>query len=180
MSIPNVITLFRIALTPIFVRFYLEGQHMTAMALLLLAAVSDMADGFIARRFQMITPLGKVLDPVADKLLQLAMLLCLMKRSHAVLGILLLHLLRELWLLALGSLCFKRSGVLIGARWYGKICTAALYSVLGAALMWPGLPERLLHTGLMLCSGLIIFCLVGYTREYLHILHGDNTIKKPT
>ena len=75
MSIPNMISLVRILLTPLFVRFYLEGKDWAALYVLCAAAASDVLDGAIARRFNMITPLGKVLDPVADKLLQLAMLL---------------------------------------------------------------------------------------------------------
>ena len=74
MSIPNMITLVRIVLTPIFVRFYLEGENSAAMLILAAAALSDVLDGAIARRFGLITPLGKVLDPVADKLLQASML----------------------------------------------------------------------------------------------------------
>jgi len=95
-GIPNMITMLRIVLTPLFVRFYLEGQQGAAMAVLFVAAMSDMLDGFIARRFHMITPLGKVLDPVADKLLQLGMLLCLADRGAIVWLLLLLHLMRQL------------------------------------------------------------------------------------
>ena len=180
MSIPNMISLLRIVLTPLFVRFYLEGEQTAAMVLLGLAALSDMLDGFIARRFKMITPLGKVLDPVADKLLQLGMLLCLADKSPWVLPLLLLHLLRELWLFALGGLVYRRSGLLLGAKLYGKLCTAFLYVFLGLALLWQDMPEGLLHAGILFGAGMIMLCLVLYTAEYLRRLRAEEQIKKPT
>ena len=136
MGLPNIITLVRIILTPAFVRLYLEGEHTAAMVLLGIAAVSDLLDGAIARRFNMITPLGKVLDPVADKLLQLAMLLCLIRRSPAVLPLLLLHVLRELGLFLLGLLAYRRSGLLLGAKWYGKLCTVVIYLSMFILILW--------------------------------------------
>ena len=170
MNIANVITLIRIVLTPIFMRLYLEGEHTEAMCLLAVAALSDMLDGFIARRFNMVSALGKVLDPVADKLLQLAMLLCLLRIMPAVLPLLLLHLLRETGLFALGCMAYKRCGVLTGARWYGKLCTVCMYTVLGGALMWPGMPEKIIKYGIGLCAGLVLLCMRMYAMVYIRFL----------
>lgn len=178
MSLPNMITLLRIALTPLFVRFYLEGEHTAALLILAAAAISDMLDGAIARRFDMITPLGKVLDPVADKLLQLAMLLCLVPRHGAVSLVLLLHLFRELVLGIMGAAVYRRSAVLIGARWYGKLCTGFMYGFLGLALLWKTMPETALNTGLYICGALIVCCLIRYGWEYVKLL--QLKIKKPT
>jgi len=180
MSIANLITLSRILLTPLFVCFYLEGEQAAAMLLLGAAALSDMLDGFVARHFDMVTPLGKVLDPVADKLLQLAMLLCLIKRSHWVPLILMLHILRELGLFLLGIAVYKRCSVLIGARWYGKLCTALMYGFLGAALLWREMPEEIFSAGIIGCTGLIVYCLCRYAGEYIRLLRDDKIIKKPT
>lgn len=172
MNIPNMLSLLRIALTPLFVLFYMQGEQGTSMLLLAVAALSDMLDGAIARRFDMITPLGKVLDPVADKLLQLAMLLCLLERSPRLSWLLALHVLRELSLLGLGALAYRQSGVLIGAHWYGKLCTALMYLLLGAALVWQTMPERLLELSAELCGGLMVYCLFRYAAEYLQLIRG--------
>jgi len=170
MSIPNMITLVRIVLTPIFVRLYLEGEHTAAMLLLVIAMLSDLLDGFIARNYNMITPLGKVLDPVADKLLQLAMLLCLTERSAGVLPLLLLHLMRETGLFIMGGLAYRRTGRLIGAKWYGKACSAVMYGVLGAALYWQDMPETLLEQGILLCAVLVGYCIFRYAGEYMRVM----------
>ena len=170
MNIANMITLIRIILTPIFMRLYLEGEHTASMCLLAAAALSDMLDGFIARRFNMVSSLGKVLDPVADKLLQLAMLLCLLRMIPAVLPLLLLHLLRETGLFVLGCMAYRRCRVLTGAHWYGKLCTACMYTVLGGALMWPDIPEEIIKLGMGLCAGLVLLCMLMYAMEYIRLL----------
>lgn len=80
-TIPNILSIFRMVLIPVFVWTYCGLKNDLATALvLLLSGISDTADGIIARRFNMITTLGKAIDPVADKLTQIAMLLCLLTR----------------------------------------------------------------------------------------------------
>ena len=96
MNIPNMISLVRILLTPVFAVLYVRGALYQAMGVLLLCAVSDVLDGAIARRFNMVTDLGKALDPAADKLIQIAMMLCAATRTKAAWLLLALHLIREL------------------------------------------------------------------------------------
>lgn len=83
-SIPNVLGYIRILLIPLFVWRYLTAQsgadYYTAAGIVLLSGLTDLFDGLIARRFHMITELGKVLDPIADKLTQAAIVFCLMFR----------------------------------------------------------------------------------------------------
>ena len=80
MNLPNKISLFRLALVPIFIVCYLSGYpegyyHILGGTIFGIAAISDAIDGWIARRYHMITPLGRLLDPMADKLLALSALL---------------------------------------------------------------------------------------------------------
>ena len=96
MSIPNMISIGRIFLVPVFALLYTQGKVMAAMGVLLLAAASDVLDGAIARRFHMETELGRALDPVADKLIQATMMLCALWRTPSVWLLLGLHVLREL------------------------------------------------------------------------------------
>ena len=72
LTIPNLITLFRIILTPLFIIFLIQGNYRKAFVVFVLAGVSDMADGLIARTWQQKSRLGSYLDPLADKLLMAA------------------------------------------------------------------------------------------------------------
>ena len=96
MSIPNIISIGRIFLVPLFVVMYSQGNVIGAMGVLLLSAASDVLDGAIARHCHMETELGRALDPIADKLIQAAMMFCALWRTPSVWLLLGLHLLREL------------------------------------------------------------------------------------
>lgn len=85
LTIPNLLSVFRILLIPLIVWLYCGKQdYLLAAWVLLLSGVTDIADGFIARHFHMVSDLGKVLDPIADKLTQTVALVCLLTRFRAV------------------------------------------------------------------------------------------------
>lgn len=170
MTIPNLISAGRILLVPLFVMLCRSGLTAPAVAVLLLSALSDVLDGYIARRFDMVTELGKLLDPVADKLMQAAMLLCAALERPELWLLLGLHALRELWLGALGLRVLRLTGRVYGARWYGKLCTAVIYAVMLPLLAFPALPAALLRAGVLLCAALMLLCLCLYTLSYLRIL----------
>lgn len=169
-NIPNTLTVLRLLLTPCFALLLGQGRRREALAVLVLAALSDGLDGFLARRLRQTTELGKILDPVADKLMQLTMMLCALQRVPRMWWLLALHLVREGCLGALGAAALRRGCPVPGARWYGKTCTAVLYAVLTAVLIWPELPADLLQGGLLLCCALVLLCLVLYARDFLTLL----------
>lgn len=170
MGIPNLISLGRLLMAPVFALLYLRGETAAAVCVLGLAAVSDALDGALARRLNAVTELGKVLDPVADKLLQAAMMLCAAYVTPAVWLLLAVHIVREVSLGAMGLHVLRVTGRVYGAKWYGKLCTAAIYTVMAAALALPSLPRRLTEYGVLLCAALAALCLALYMADYLRIL----------
>ena len=170
MNIPNAISLFRIALVPLFTALYLKGHCAAAMAVLLLSGLSDILDGAIARRMNMVTDLGKVLDPVADKLIQTAMMLCALKVSAAVWWLLAAHLIRESVLSLLGLHVIRVSGRVNSARWYGKACTALIYTVMIAVLAFPSLPQKIVQGMVLFCAAAVGACLLLYAGGYMSCL----------
>lgn len=143
-TIPNCLSLFRIALIPVYVILYLraanEQQYLLAGSILAFSCLTDLADGIIARRFDMITTLGKVLDPLADKLTQLAMILSLSARYPALYPVLGLFLAKELF--QCGALVFfmQKGKVLPGALFAGKLCTTVLFLSLLFLVLFPRIP----------------------------------------
>lgn len=170
MGLPNLISLGRLIMAPLFALLYLRGYTAAALCVLCLAAASDVLDGALARRLNAVTELGKVLDPVADKLMQAAMMLCAAYLTPAVWLLLAVHAARELSLGAMGLYVLRVTGRVYSAKWYGKLCSAAIYSVLAAALAFPSLPERLIRGGVLLCAALAACCLALYMAQYLRIL----------
>ncbi|MGI6264076.1 MAG: CDP-alcohol phosphatidyltransferase family protein [Acutalibacteraceae bacterium] len=142
-SIPNVLSLVRIALVPAFVVLYIRGIQPDQRALqywsfgvLALSGVTDLLDGFIARHFHQITELGKVLDPIADKLTQVAVLVCLAVHYPLLIGLMILCVCKELGQMIGGMIILKLGGRVEGAKWYGKVSTFAFYLVMAAFVLW--------------------------------------------
>ncbi len=159
MNLPNMISLFRICLVPVFAALYTSGRVLQAMAVLLISAAADVLDGAIARRYNMVTELGKILDPVADKLIQATMMLCAASGTPSVWLMLGLHVLRELTLGFMGLHVLRVTGRVCGARWYGKLCTAVIYAVMISVLAFPEQSHVTADAGVLLCAVLVGLCL---------------------
>ena len=170
MNIPNLISAGRIFLVPAFVSYYLDGKVTAAMGVVLLAAASDVLDGAIARRFNMVTKLGKILDPVADKLMQAAMMLCAALKAPEVWLLLGLHVLRESVLALTGLHVMLVTGQVHSAKWYGKLCTALIYAAMTALLIFPQMPKHAASVLVLCCIVPVSACLVMYLGNFLRIL----------
>lgn len=132
-NIPNCLCYFRIFLIPIFllVYFYAEFKYhyLVAALILVLSGLSDFLDGFIARKFNMITDFGKLIDPIADKLTQFTIAITLLF-SYPLAWILLIIIVIKDGMLGLVGLYLFDYGLKIkGASWWGKIATAYFYVV---------------------------------------------------
>ena len=171
-SIPNLISLFRLLLIPVMVVLYCHGRTIGALCVFILSALSDIADGQIARRFNMVTDLGKMLDPLADKLTQGAALVCA-AQSHPQLFFLLGFMaMKELVQAAVGAHSIKHTGKVYSAMWYGKLCTVVTTAFLMSMFAFPQLPEAAVNGMLVLCALLMLGSLGLYAKRY-HALNDE-------
>ena len=150
-TIPNMLSVFRLILIPFFVYAYcVEQNFWKTAALLALSGISDTADGYIARRFNMVSDLGKIIDPVADKLTQAAMLLCLLTRYPLMLLPLLLLTFKEVSTGIMSLIVIRKTGLVMSADWHGKVTTGLLYAMMLTHIIWYRIPvsvcdDRCLH-----------------------------------
>lgn len=130
-TIPNLISMIRLALIPVYIYIYLNAtqtrDYYIAGGILVVSCLTDMIDGQIARKFHMTSTLGKLLDPIADKLTQLALIVCLSIQYPLLQVSLLLLLCKELFQAIAASIMFCRGKALPGAILPGKICTTVLF-----------------------------------------------------
>lgn len=179
-TIPNLLSAFRLVLIPVFLWTYcIKGEYAVTTGLLLLSGLTDLADGFIARRFHMVSNLGKMLDPVADKLTQAAMLICLATRFPMIwfpLGILAV---KEASVGITSLLVIRKSGVVTGAAWHGKITTALLYLTILLHLIWFHIPAAASNGMIALCSGGMLVSWGLYMRHNGMSLAGKGQTKEP-
>ena len=165
LTIPNLLSVVRLLLIPVIVWLYCQRQayHM-ALAVLILSAVTDIADGMIARKWNLVSDLGKALDPVADKLTQIATMWCLVSRfSHMWLPLTFL-LIKETVTGIMSLYAVKKTGEVKGADWHGKLCTVLLYGAMGLHILWCNIPLVLSKLLMLLCMA--IMCLSGILYWY--------------
>ena len=142
LTIPNVLSMIRIAMIPVIVWLYVVEKHYGwAGGLLIFSGVTDVVDGFIARHFHMISDLGKMLDPIADKLTQATMLVCLLMRFPLMALPLAMMVLKETFMSVTGLLVIRRTGVVISADWHGKAATVLLYATMVIHIFWENISE---------------------------------------
>lgn len=171
-SIPNILSYFRLLLIPLFIVLYVQEDFTEALITLAASGLSDILDGLIARKYDMVTDLGKVLDPVADKLTQCAMMICVAMRYPAMWWLLGLHVVKEIVMLIMGWYVLKRTDTVNSAIWAGKLCTGVIYAVMMLHVMLPHLPQPVSVGCTIVCAGLIVLSLIVYTARYVKILGG--------
>lgn len=133
LGIPNMLSILRLILIPVFVGMYLSDirySGIIAAAVLIASGITDVLDGFIARRFNMTSALGRILDPLADKLTQATICICLVIRRAAPLWILLLLIIKEFVMIGAGANIIRKGKEMMSSKWFGKLGTVVFYTVM--------------------------------------------------
>ena len=167
LTIPNALSVFRIALIPVYLKIYLEEKYTMAAVILAVSCLTDLVDGKIARKFNMISNVGKVLDPLADKLTQLGLLLCLSVRRRMLKYLLVIFLIKEFWQLFAMLAAMRRGKALNGALWSGKVSTTVLFISLGLMFLFPGMSDRTANVLTLVCLGFLLYAFGDYAMAYL-------------
>lgn len=173
-NVPNALTMLRMALIPVYWVLFFTGHEYAALGTFAVASLTDVADGYIARKYNLITNFGKLMDPLADKLMSISVMLSLVIKGVVPWPILLILLLKEGFMVVGGMLLF-RNDIVVYSHWIGKI--AQLFVVLGllACFFRDGLQTSLgfpLHLVLLWIGvGLTLCALVHYVRWGLKLYH---------
>lgn len=179
-TIPNILSAVRILMIPVFFWLYLvKKDYLTATILILFSGLTDVVDGYIARTFNQISKIGKVLDPTADKLTQAAVLIALTLRFDYILIVFLVLALKECVMLLLGMVLYKHTKILIGSKWHGKLAASIIYLMLLTHLIWgisATIPPVISYVTSMLAVLGMIFSLLMYLKDYLYLYKEHNII----
>lgn len=141
LTIPNLLSLFRLVLIPVYVTIYLNAtttkEYFLAGSILAVSCLTDMIDGQIARRYNMISNVGKLLDPFADKATQFTLTLCLSLKYPILHPVLAMFLTKEIFQLIAFIIHFRRGKALPGSIFAGRLCTTVLFVSLIAMVLFP-------------------------------------------
>ena len=163
LTIPNLLSVVRLALIPVIVWLYsYEKNYYAAIGVILLSGATDIIDGWIARHFNMISDFGKALDPLADKLTQASLLICLLSKYRVMWGIIAVFGMCEITKFTMGFIIAKKHNEVNGAKWYGKANTVIIYATMVALFLFPQMSD-------VLASALMLFC--GAVMIAAHVLY---------
>ncbi len=170
LTIPNLLSLFRLVLIPIYIVIYLNAtsaaDHYIAGGILAVSCLTDAIDGKIARHFNMISTLGKILDPLADKITQFTLVVCLAIRYPVLWVLVSLFVVKESFQLIAGFLTLRRGKMLTGALLAGKISTTVLFVSLILLVLMPELSQLAVQIITAVDCVVLIVAFVGYARTY--------------
>ncbi len=172
-TIPNLLSFFRLCLIPVIVWLYAwQKNYLLAGLVLIVSGVTDVVDGFVARHFGLVSDLGKILDPVADKLTQGAVLLCLMLRFWLMCIPVLMMLAKEVFVGLTGILAVQKTGDVYGAQWHGKVATLMLYAMMLLHLFWYNIPNAVSIVSIILCTVMVGVSFVEYAMKNIRLIQG--------
>lgn len=162
-NIPNILTMLRIAAVPVFVFSMLGDKLYIAIGVFLAAEFTDVLDGIIARRYNLITPFGKIADPVADKLMQLSALFVFSIKDMIPRIIPWLVFGKEFFLLVSG-LYLMRKKIDMSSKWFGKLTSVILF--IAIMLVFFGVPRKITDVIFWICVAMALFAAIMYIRNY--------------
>lgn len=173
-TIPNIMSFFRICLIPAIIAVYKRsGEPYLAVGLIVLSGFTDVLDGMIARRFNMVSDLGKILDPIADKLTQLTLIYILTSEYPLMWSLIIIILFKECVQGLFGFIMLQRNEKVHSAKWFGKVSTAVIYATMLALMLFSGVSPVYANASIGLCAAFLILALILYTRFYLKELYPD-------
>ena len=165
MTIPNAISFIRILLITPFVAFFLERMYVAAAITVGISGISDLFDGVIARKFHQESELGKVLDPLADKLTLIAVGVCLIFIEPYVLPVMIIMVMKDVLMIIGGTIVINKGIIPPKSSWYGKVSTFMFYISVGMVVLMAifGYVNKSLSFAVLgITAGMMIFSLINY------------------
>lgn len=175
LTIPNLLSLFRLLLIPVYMTIYLNASqtrdYVAAAVILAVSCMTDMIDGKIARKYNMITTVGKVLDPIADKVTQFTLIICLSIKYPILWNLVLLFVIKESFQFIAGFITYRKGKMLTGALLTGKICTTVLFVSLTVMILMPDMSKQTVNIITIVDGIFMLLAFADYAHAYFG--HGD-------
>ena len=186
MNVPNTLTVIRLILVPVFVITMFAPLPLQwswlPLAIIVLSGITDVADGYIARHFNQITQLGKILDPLADKLSLLALSICIAVKFSPFWIIAIVVIVKEILQILGGGYLMKKKIKIPSSQWFGKACTAVTYCcyiiLLGLPIFQLPAPAWMLWTMVILILALMLLAFFSYLPVYLRLLQQNKPLQE--
>ncbi len=165
--IPNIITTFRLFLVPIFAYLMLVSDNIfAACVIFIISGISDVIDGIIARKCDMITDTGKVYDPLVDKLMQLTVIFAFTARDFIPVWVLIAIMAKEIAMIAVGLVLYIKK-IIVQAKWFGKLSTVVFYAVILMLVVFKDVSVWFTTLLLSVLVATLMFSAFGYFTQFI-------------
>ncbi len=172
-TIPNILSMVRIALIPVIIWLFLvKENYLLTGIFVVISGLTDVVDGMIARRFNMISDVGKVLDPIADKATQAVVIILLILKFPLMILPLSVGIAKEIFMAITGYMIVKKCDIVLGANWHGKMATVILTVVMALHLVWNTINPILSTVLICISAASILLSLILYAKRNLGYLSG--------
>ncbi len=175
-TIPNILSFFRLCLIPLIVWLYcFQENYLWTIIIFILSGITDIVDGFIARKFDMISDFGKAFDPVADKLTQISMLFCLVTRFPLMLIPLIILIIKEALAAIMNMITLEKAGFVVAAVWHGKLNTVLIYVTMFVHIVWYNIPYMFSNLLIISCIIMMLLSSFLYTKSDVKAIKKENS-----
>lgn len=172
-NVPNILTIIRFLFIPIIVNLIFTGDYILAFVFFTISGATDVLDGFIARKFNLISNFGKLMDPLADKLTQVCILASLVKVDIIPFWILVIVILKEL-IMVIGASFLYGKDVVVYSKWYGKLATVLFYIAIVCSLLL----KQFDLTGAWQQIDFYLYCLALVTTVFALVMYVKDLYQK--
>ena len=177
-NIPNILTIIRFILIPVILYFIITGNYLLGFVFFTLSGITDILDGTIARKYNLISTFGKLMDPLADKLTQISVLATLTFKDIIPIWILVIVILKEL-IMIIGASFLYGKDVVVYSKWFGKLATVLFYLAIVLSLI----DKQFGFTGIWQNVDILLYCIalvatVFSLIMYITFLYKDGFIDK--
>ena len=179
--IPNILCVIRILLIFVFIYLALNGQLYAALVIFLVAGATDVVDGYLARRNNWISDLGKILDPLADKLMQFTVLIVFYFLELIPIWFVIPFFLKDGITLLMGMLVIKKRNVVVVSKWYGKAAVCVFYLTIAISVIFEEYLASEPIAYVLIFIPAIIFAIgafAGYLKHYSSLKNPDSELSQ--
>ena len=174
-TIPNILSMFRLILIPVIVwLYYVDENHYGMLGVIALSGLTDVVDGKIARKFNMVSDLGKILDPIADKFTQGIIFICLASTYNLLYWLVGIFAIKELVSALVGYTSIRKADEVHSAMWHGKLNTVFLYSLICTLLLFPNISNTLANILILCCGCFMVVSFTLYLRFFVKVIKKAN------
>lgn len=181
--IPNTLTIVRFLLIPVIIIACVQEEYIWAIAILTISGLTDILDGTIARKYNLISDFGKLMDPLADKLTQISLLTTLFLKGIISIWILVVVVLKEFCMVSGASFLYGKE-LVVSSKWYGKLATVLFYFAMVLSLLIENITSvmnkdmGMLKTVNIVVYGMALFTTIASLILYMRAFYIQGYLKK--